>query len=103
MLKRYCPTADLPEMWEADERFSYRADTRVHGVFASLKEDVLDLQTEDQNTRMQKAAYVSLPFLTQAGLTAMQSNTACYRGSVGGYPRHVEARQAPVFVQPTPC
>lgn len=101
MLKRYCPTADLPDMWEADERFSYRADTRVHGVFASLKEDVLDLQREDQITRTQKAAWVSHSLLVGAGLTAMQSHTARYRGGVGSYTCHVEARQVPVFVQPT--
>lgn len=55
MLKRYCPTAGLPEAWEPDERFSYRADTRVHGICALLKEDVLDLERDDQLTRVQKA------------------------------------------------
>ena len=59
MLKRYCPTADLPQIWEEDERFSYRADTRVHGICASLKEDILDLKGEDQVMKMQKARYVS--------------------------------------------
>ncbi|XPS75913.1 hypothetical protein M3J09_007977 [Ascochyta lentis] len=55
MLKRYCPIADLPETWEAGERFSYRADTRVHGICALLKEDVLDLQKENQIIRIQRA------------------------------------------------
>lgn len=103
MLKRYCPTADLPEMWEPGERFSYRADTRVHGICASLKEDVLDLQRDDHDTRMQKAAYASLPFLERACLTIVQLHTACYRISVGCYSQHFEARQATVFVQPAPC
>lgn len=62
MLKRYCPTADLAEVWEPNERFSYRADTRVHGICASLKEDVLDLQRDDQVTRMQKAVYAFFIF-----------------------------------------
>lgn len=60
MLKRYCPTADLPEVWESDERFSYRADTRVHGICASLKEDVLELHKDDQITRIHKAKCVCL-------------------------------------------
>lgn len=72
MSKRYCPTTDRPEMWHDDERFTYRADTRVHGVCASLKEDILDLKREDQTTRLQKARSVTAstrsrkPTLTQS-------------------------------------
>jgi hypothetical protein len=58
MLKRYCPTADIPENWEPDKCFTYRADTRVHGICASLKEDILNLKGEDHVSRMQKARYV---------------------------------------------
>ncbi|KAH7084001.1 hypothetical protein FB567DRAFT_96175 [Paraphoma chrysanthemicola] len=49
MLKRYCETAQEKETWSADEHFTYRADTRVHFICASLKDDILDLQKEDQS------------------------------------------------------
>lgn len=58
MLKRYCPTAHLPELWDSEEHFTYRADTRVHHICASLKEDVLELQRDEQAVRLEKARCV---------------------------------------------
>lgn len=49
----------MPELWHDDERFTYRADTRVHGICASLKEDILDLQKQDQDPKLQKARSVT--------------------------------------------
>lgn len=59
MLKRYCATAQETETWAEDEHFTYRADTRVHMICASLKDDILDLQKEDQNVISLKTRYVA--------------------------------------------
>ena len=67
MQKRYCPTVGTPEVGNHDERFTYRADTRVRGICASLKEDVLDLQREDQ-MELQKARFVARPLCTRLGI-----------------------------------
>lgn len=57
MLKRFYPTVELQANWEPDERFTYRADTRMHGICASLKEDILNLKSGDQLSRIQKARH----------------------------------------------
>lgn len=60
MLKEYCPTACMPETWTGNERFTYRADTRVHSICALLKEDVLNLQRQEQATKLQRARFVAV-------------------------------------------
>ncbi|KAF2020495.1 hypothetical protein BU24DRAFT_445707 [Aaosphaeria arxii CBS 175.79] len=65
MLKSYCPTANLPDTWALDEVFTYRADTRVHHLCASLKEDVLNLHKEPHEVRLQRANHIRNAVATQ--------------------------------------
>lgn len=58
MLKHYCTTAKRPEQWSSSEEYSYRVDTRIHSICASLKEDVLDLQREHDAVKAQKSRRV---------------------------------------------
>ncbi|KAF2025160.1 hypothetical protein EK21DRAFT_104174 [Setomelanomma holmii] len=53
MLKRYCATAHTQETWGVVEHFTYRVDTRVHGICASLQDEILDLAKQDQITKTQ--------------------------------------------------